>query len=41
MCQNFVFFGRYRTVLMGGQWVNISYGLKLIGYELQMVLGNS
>ena len=41
MCQKFVFFSKYRTVLMGGQWVNISYGLKLIGFELQMILGTS
>ena len=41
MCQNLVFFGRFWTVLMGGQWVNISNGLKLVVFQLQMVPGNS
>ena len=41
MCQNLVFFGKFWTVLMGGQWVNISNGLKLVVFQLQMVPGNS
>ena len=41
MCQNLVCFGKFRTVLMGGQWVNISNGLKLAAFQLQMVPGNS
>ena len=41
ICQNLVFFGKFWTVLMGGQWVNISNGLKLVVFQLQMVPGNS
>ena len=41
MCQNLVFFGKFWTVLMGGQWVNFSNGLKLVVFQLQMVPGNS
>ena len=39
--QNCLFWGKSVTVLAGGQWVNISYDLKVVVFELEMVLCNS